>query len=249
MNEETLFFPSVKKKILKRRQLADEVIAELHEILTSGKYKEGDRFPPESELGEMLNVSRTTIREAVKVLAKTGYLEVQQGRGTFVSRKNPGKEPLEQRLSRASLQEINEVRFFLDIGIAKLAAERRTEEDLAILRKHLDERIEARRCGDLQTCLECDIEFHIAMANASKNRILVDIFTAFSDVLRDFVYRVKKINIPLEYQGILEDHKRLYLAVEAQDADMAVANAQSYLNKIDKKLAGVHESVFNGDNS
>lgn len=224
------------KKNLKRRQLADEVIAELHALLASGRYKEGDRFPPEPELGEMLNVSRTTVREAVKVLAKTGHLEVQQGRGTFVAKPAPGKEPLEQRLSRASLQEINEVRYFLDLGIARLAAERRTDEDLHIMRRLLEERIQAKERGDFKTCVERDIEFHKAMAEASKNRILVDIFTAFTDVLRDSIYHIKENDIALDYQEILEDHKKLYAAVEAGDLDKAVSNAHSYLYEIDKKI-------------
>jgi DNA-binding FadR family transcriptional regulator len=230
----------VKKKNVRRRPLADEVIAELHELLASGRYKEGDRFPPESELGEMLSVSRTTIREAVKVLAKTGHLEVQQGRGTFVARPDPGKEPLEQRLSRASLQEINEVRGFLDIGIARLAAERRTEEDLKVMRKLLDKRIEAKRHGDFHACVERDIEFHKAMAKAGKNQILEDIFSTFSDVLRDSFYDMKESEISLDYEKILEDHKRLYAAVEARDMERAASIAHSYLYEIDSKIGAGH---------
>jgi DNA-binding FadR family transcriptional regulator len=236
VSNDTPFPQSAEKRGVKRRQLVDEVIAELHRLLALGYYKEGDRFPPEPKLGEMLNVSRTTVREAVKVLAKTGRLEVQQGRGTFVVRPTPGKEPLEQRLGRAGLLEINEARRILELGIVRLAAERRTEDDLRVLREVLEKRAEATERGDFQTCVERDIEFHKAMADAGKNRILVDIFAAFTDVLRNSIHQIKEYNIALNCRKILEDHKKLYAAVEAQDTEKAASNVHSYLFEIDRKI-------------
>jgi DNA-binding FadR family transcriptional regulator len=228
----------VKNRNLKRKHLVDLVITELHGLLDSGQYKEGDRFPTEPELCEMLNVSRTTVREAVKVLAKIGHLEVHQGKGTFVNQYRPDREPLGLRLNRASLQEVSEVRHLLELGIVRLAAERRTDGDLKILRELLEERIEAKQRGDFKACVEYDIEFHKAMAGACKNKILEEIFTTFTDALRNAIHQMKANAIDLNYEEILDAHKKLYAAVEAQDVESAIANATSYLDEIERKIKG-----------
>jgi DNA-binding FadR family transcriptional regulator len=214
----------------------DTVLEQLQCLLASGTYKEGEKIPPEMELGAMLGVSRTAIREAVKVLSKAGLLEVQQGRGTFVARHVPSSEPLDQRLHRANLQDIFEVRRMLDVGIAELAPLRRTNDDLKKMRKFLKKRMEAQKAGDHRACVDHDIDFHQAMAQASKNQVLADMFSAFSDVLRSALYDIRQSDLGVDYKKVLAGHCTLYEAVKNRDQARAIACVHDYLDETGRNL-------------
>ncbi|MDR0827541.1 MAG: FadR family transcriptional regulator [Desulfovibrio sp.] len=211
--------------IVRRRQLVDEVITCLHELLASGQYKEGDKIPTEAKLGEMFTVSRTTVREAIKVLANTGMLEVQQGRGTFVAKRCAGKEPLERRLIRATEPEVYEARLLLETDIARLAAQRRTDEDLRKMRWYMEESATALKRGDINNYLSCDVQFHVAVAVASKNAVLVDVYSAFTDVLHDSLRRSWEQNPSIDIEqrraAILQSHEKIYQAIYEADPDNA----------------------------
>jgi DNA-binding FadR family transcriptional regulator len=224
--------------IVRRRQLVDEVISCLHELLASGKYKEGDKIPTESKLGEMFTVSRTTVREAIKVLANTGMLEVQQGRGTFVSKRSPGTEPLARRLIRANEQEVYEARLLLETDIARLAAQRRTDEDLRKMRWYMEESSNSLKRGDVDNYLSCDVQFHVALATASKNMVLVDVYGAFTDVLLDSLRRSweqnSNVNMEQRRNNILQSHAELYQAIYEADPEKAARVAATFIGEMYK---------------
>ncbi|MDR3176902.1 MAG: FadR family transcriptional regulator [Desulfovibrio sp.] len=222
------------RRIVRRRQLVDEVISGMHELLASGGYKEGDKIPTESQLGDMFTVSRTTVREAIKVLANTGMLEVQQGRGTFVARRAPGKEPLENRLVRAREQDVYEARLLLETDIARLAAQRRSEADLHVMRRCMEECEAAFRQGDAGRYLSYDAEFHVAMAEACKNAILLDVYVAFSDALRDSLRRRWERDAVSEDRraGMLAYYRELYQAICDREPDKAAAAAAAYIGQM-----------------
>jgi GntR family transcriptional regulator, transcriptional repressor for pyruvate dehydrogenase complex len=174
---ETLTRPS-------RRSLVDLVIARIQQQISLGVLTPGKRIPTETELGDALGVSRTTIREAVVVLAHMGLLEVRQGDGTYVTTSAPGNESLGQRLRRAAALEVYEVRRPLEIETARLAATRRTEGDVRRLRDLLAERDKLRAAGKSDQAVDTDVEFHRTIAVASKNAVLADVYNAFSIALR-----------------------------------------------------------------
>ncbi|MDR1489067.1 MAG: FadR family transcriptional regulator [Desulfovibrio sp.] len=223
-------------RIVRRRQLVDEVIAGMHELLASGRYREGDKIPTEGQLGEMFTVSRTTVREAIKVLAKTGILEVQQGRGTFVARRAPGKEPLENRLVRAREQDVYEARLLLETDIARLAAQRRSEEDMLVMRRCLEECEMAFKQGDAGRYLSYDAEFHVAMSEACKNAILLDVYVAFSDALRDSLRRRWELDWSAGSEerraGMLASYRDLYQAICDGEPEKAAAAAAAYIGQM-----------------
>src|SRR5689334_9688225 len=101
--------------LIPRRSLADEVAAQLQQQITQGKYKTGEQLPIEPELMKSFGVGRSTIREAIKVLVNSGLLRVQQGLGTFIEGTEGIKEPLSQRLKRADINDLEEVRQILEI--------------------------------------------------------------------------------------------------------------------------------------
>ncbi|HBS61041.1 MAG: FadR/GntR family transcriptional regulator [Bacillota bacterium] len=223
-------------RTVKRRQLVDEVISQLQEQISVGVYKIGAKIPTEPELMEQLGVSRTTVREAVRVLASAGLLEVRQGDGTYVRASSTEVEPLEQRLRRASVLEIFEVRQLLEIEIAKIAALRRTDQDLLAMNAGLEKKEQARREHNLESYIEGDIAFHNAIAVASKNTVLIDLYAAFSHTLhvglKDLFNNIMPTN-----ERILYNHRQLWQAIKAQNPEDAQKWTLASLNDTMHRLS------------
>ena len=174
-----------KSTVIRRKSLAEEVAEQLQKQIIGGELKEGDKLPIEAELMEIFGVGRSSIREAVKRLENMGYLKVRQGKGTFIAAPTPAKEPLEQRLKRADIQELYEVRNILESAIAEMAAQRHTGQDLEEMMKHLKERKEAAETGALAECIEADIKFHVSVAKAAHNETLLELYSSVANRLLD----------------------------------------------------------------
>jgi DNA-binding FadR family transcriptional regulator len=219
-------------KIKKPSKLADQVILRLQKEITSGKFKEGDKIPAEPELMERYNVGRSTIREAIKTLANIGVLYVQQGSGTFVTSGKNLSEPLGQRLRRAEVNEVNEVRTLLEQEIIRLAVTNRKAKDIKTMQQALTARGKAIDAGDYETCKEADINFHTAIAKASGNSVLADLYETFTHSIRSFFHHRDvdgDINV---FAGTTKLHEQLFAAIESQNEKKALSiNSQILANK------------------
>ena len=145
---------------IQKKSLAEEVSSLIREQINDGKLTKGEKLPTEPELMKLFGVGRSTVREAIKMLVNMGYLSVQQGRGTFVESVTETNEPFHQRLKRADIQELREVRDIIEAPIARLAAQRRTKTDLENMKRHIQERGEAAKSGDVGRYIAADINFH-----------------------------------------------------------------------------------------
>jgi DNA-binding FadR family transcriptional regulator len=171
---------------VKRRGLVEQVAHELQHRISLGDWTAGSKLPTEPELMALFEVGRSTVREAVKVLAHAGMVTVRQGDGTYVRPLSP-TESLERRLRRAAILEVYEVRKALEIEGARLAAARRDETDLAMMADALARRAAAKKIDDEAEFVEADIAFHQAIAVASKNAVLADLYRAFTSALRNAI--------------------------------------------------------------
>jgi len=156
--------------------LAEVVAGNLKMLIKSGKFKTGDQLPSEPELMQQFGVGRSSIREAVRILANCGLVNVKQGLGTFVTLSQGIDEPLHQRLKRVGNEDLKEVRQLLELKAAEKAALNRTPKDILKLSALLKKRKQAAEKQDTEDCIEADIQFHIAIAEASKNDILADLY-------------------------------------------------------------------------
>ena len=163
-----------------RHSLADAVVSRLQQQLSLGVYQPGDKLPSEPELMTQFGVGRSTIREAVRILSNTGLLSVRQGSGTIVQSQSGIAEPLQQRLRRADAGDLDEVRQLLELKIAEKAALNRSKKDIAKMKALLEKREAAARAGDVETAIDIDIRFHIAIAVAAANDILADLYRTFA---------------------------------------------------------------------
>jgi DNA-binding FadR family transcriptional regulator len=162
-------------KIIKK-SLAEEIAEKLKEQIAGGHYQINDKLPTEPELMAEFGVGRSSIREATKSLVQSGLLRIQQGAGTFVERATSNPEPMEARLKRARSQDLDEVRQLLEMKIAEKAAINRSQKDIFVMKGHLENRKKAAEAGLLEECIEADVRFHIAIAEAAKNEILSDLY-------------------------------------------------------------------------
>lgn len=220
-------------RAVQQKKLVDQVIQQLQEKISLGAFQPGDKIPTEPELMSSFSVGRSTIREAIKVLVQAGLLEVRQGAGTFVL-KSLTKEPFDQRLRRASILEVYEVRKILELEIAKLAAERRSVENIEYMTECLNKRRKARLHNDLKAYVGSDLDFHLTLAVASQNSVLVDTYRSFSSALRD---ALEQFAADAElYQNQIEIHEKLLEAIKRQDVKDAEHWAAENIIRTTKSL-------------
>lgn len=226
-----------------RLGLPDQVVAELLRAVASGTYPPGSRLPPEAELAARARVSRLTLREAVKVLRDKGVLRVEQGRGTFVnpptswSALDPDLLASRTALTGGRLApQVMEARRVVEVGIAGLAAERRTHEDLAAMRGVVDEMRAAHARGDVEAFSAADGAFHETVLHASGNPFLAALF----EPIRTLVHQVR---LSTAYEDLTREqaiaaHTRILEAVEAQDPDAARRAVSDHLDDTARSVLG-----------
>ena len=172
--------------IIQKKSLADMIAETLKQQITEGTYRAGDKLPTELELMKTFGVGRSSVREAVKLLVNMGVVRVQQGSGTFVAVPS-NNDDVNIKMSTADRTELDEVRKILDIAIVEKAVARRTEKDIERMRASLEKRKVNAEKGLLEECIEADLNFHIAIADAAHNRILADIYrSAATHLLSEF---------------------------------------------------------------
>ncbi|WP_317047831.1 FadR/GntR family transcriptional regulator [Chitinophaga parva] len=218
--------------VIKKRSLADEVASALQEQIAKGVYKIGDKLPIEPELMKQYGVGRSTIREAIKTLVNAGLLRVQQGLGTFVESMHVHAAPIDQRLKRANLHDLNEVRQLLEMKIAEKAARYRTAEDISAMQACLDRRLAAANAGQLEQTIDADIAFHTAIATAARNEILSDLYQAVSVHLKKgFAKLYNDTGIFLRSHAL---HVQLCQAIADQDQKKAWNTVGAIIDNTDK---------------
>jgi DNA-binding FadR family transcriptional regulator len=205
---------------MKSERLSDQISVRIRQDILKEKYKAGEKIPTERELMGTYAVGRSTIREAIKSLAMAGIVRVQQGNGTIVNEENPF-QTIDERLKNADFDEINTVRKLLEEEIVKLAVEHHTIEQLQEMEHQLALRKQAIADEDRQQCTNADIAFHTAIAKASSNKVLLNLYQHFTHTIRSFFSR-------RELQGIGHFamshhlHEDLYKAIKGKRKKQAL---------------------------
>lgn len=214
---------------VRSRKLGDLVIQQIQEKISLGIFAPGAKIPTEPTLMAQLGVGRSTVREAIRVLVSAGLLEVRQGDGTYVLDRVTGHEPLEYRLRRATAQEIREVRRIIEVETARLAALNRTQADIEAMRECLAQKRAAQEAGDTHGYVTADIAFHAAVAAASGNGLLADLYRSFCMVFQDFLDSLIADRGVNQYQDRI--HNGLLEAIAQKDPERAVAFAMEALDR------------------
>ncbi|MDT0344879.1 FadR/GntR family transcriptional regulator [Streptomyces litchfieldiae] len=209
----------------RRSALADQVISQLRQQITSGEWPVGSRIPTEPELVEQLGVARNTVREAIRALAHNGLLDIRQGSGTYVAATSELAGVMHRRFADADPRDVAELRSTLEAAAARLAARRRTEQELRQLTTLLGRREAAWSAGEVDRFVEADATFHMAVVQASHNEVLTALYADLGTVVRAFLRG--EVGDELRPEDHV-DHARLVDAIRASDAEAAAAEAGSY---------------------
>ncbi len=211
-----------------RKTLADEVADRIREEILSSKLEVDQKLPTEAVMSQRFGVGRSTVREAVRMLVHAGILRVQQGVGTFVEAVTGIHEPFLKRVKRADHEDLDEVRKLLEMKIAEKAARNRTESDMEAMAAFLELRNQAADAKDLPACVEADIHFHTALAWASQNELLAELYqTLAAQLKRWFIEQMDSTDSFVRTQGL---HEKLFDCVKRKDCAGAWKQAEKIIN-------------------
>ena len=181
---------------IKAKTKCDLTTEAILSMIASGEYRAGDRLPPEGELTERFEVSRVTLREALKRLNTMGVLTIRQGDGTYV--RDPDVKTVVRPLISGmvvqdlSAEELYDARLFMEVGTVRLAARKRKEEDITALRELLAEMEKTLEPFDSEAFRVLDGQFHELIGKISGNHVLLSIYTALRELIR---YYINQANI------------------------------------------------------
>ncbi|MFC9789158.1 FadR/GntR family transcriptional regulator [Rhodococcus sp. NPDC127528] len=216
---------------LRRNLLADQAADLLVRRLAAGEWEVGAKLPGETTLAAELGVGRSTVREALRMLAGQGLLRARQGAGVFVERTEPVRgDGWESVLRAQTIAAVVEVRNAIEVEAARLAAGRADEEDVRAMRRALDRRGEAFADGDREF-VDADIDVHRAVVVAAHNPVLTELFETFVPRLTDaMVEMVELLGVrDRDPDPDADEHRALVDAVVSGDAEAAAAISRAHL--------------------
>ncbi|HET9654526.1 MAG TPA: FadR/GntR family transcriptional regulator [Kineosporiaceae bacterium] len=212
----------------RRTGLIDQVIEQLREQILAGTWPIGSRIPTEAELAQLTGTSRNTVREAVQSLVHAGLLERRQGSGTYVLAASELAGAVSRRVAGAHQHHVLEVRRALEAGAARLAAQRRTPQDVARMRELIAARNAAAERGDLAEVAANDFALHRAIGQAAHNPVLTDLYehlldAIYASILHNTMHG--RAQDPNEHLGLIE-------AIWEQDEDRAASEVACDLGHV-----------------
>jgi GntR family transcriptional regulator, transcriptional repressor for pyruvate dehydrogenase complex len=220
-------------KVVQTSRIYEQIVQQIEDSILKGDLKESDQLPAERELAHQFGVSRTAVREAVRTLREKGLVEAYPGRGTFIT--NGTSHSFRQTLDRmmrsgpsegtANLAEVREI---LEPEIAALAAQRADEEMLSAMREAITV-MDATR-SDAEAFIEGDLDFHLALAEAAANPLILSLIDSIVGLLRE--QRMRTYFVKGGPERGQYHHKRIFDAIEHRDPQGAREAMRAHLRQV-----------------
>jgi len=220
-------------KVIQTSRLYEQIVRQIEESIQKGALKEGSQLPAERDLAQQFGVSRTAVREAIKALQEKGLVDALPGRGTFVT--NGTSNSMRRSLDRiiksgetdgwAYLMEVREI---LEPEIAALAAVRAGDQEIATMREVSSVMDQAGL--DPDAFIEADLDFHLALAEAAGNPIVLSLIDSIVGLLREQRLRIFHVHGGAERGQ--QHHKRILDAMERRDPQAARAAMKAHLLQV-----------------
>jgi len=220
---------------IERKKISLQIVEQIQELITSGKLKVGECLPPERKLMKVFSVSRPTLREALNMLATMGYIEQAERQRTKVKSLIPGSitDPMQMMLKENAhtALELIEARSIIEIGNARLAAIRATDEDIVALEKCIED-IRSKQ-GKYPGLTDADADFHQTIARATHNNTLAHLMYSIYHLLKEkvvFCYYTEHTDY------IFSQHCDIVDAIKLRDEQQAAEAMEAHLAFIKKLL-------------
>lgn len=225
-----MFEPSPKNR------LPENIVKNLLALLKEKKLQPGDRLPPERELAERLQVSRPSLREALRALSIMHVVEIRQGSGTYISALEP-KSLVEHldfvfALADSTYLSLFEARKVIEVGICGLAAQRITDAEISRLEECLSKSLLGLNNADLY--LQADVELHEIITEAAASPILGRVMASISHLGR--ASRQRTVVLPGIAHQVIEDHRAIVHALKMRDPEAARLAMYQHLTHVEERL-------------
>jgi GntR family transcriptional repressor for pyruvate dehydrogenase complex len=220
-------------EVIRRNKVYEEVAKQIERLILK-KLKPGDKLPSERELAEMLQVSRSSIRDAIRGLELMGLVEPRQGAGTIVrelsaeSVVNPFAKSLKHQ--RDQVSELLDFRKMLEPPLAARAATHATDDDIAEMEEILQRQETKMALGE--AAVAEDTEFHYSIALASGNTVVLKVLDVVMDLLRET--RERSLQVEGRAQRSLAGHRRILAAIKRRDAESAKAAMRRHVEDVEE---------------
>lgn len=220
-------------KAIQSSRLYEQIVQQIEESIRTGELRAGSQLPAERDLAKQFGVSRTAVREAIKALQEKGLVDAFPGRGTFVTNgtSNSMRRSLDRLVKsgeesgRAYLVEVREI---LEPEIAALAALRADDEEVATMREAVT--VMDKAAWDSDAYIEADLDFHLALAEAAGNPIVLSLIDSIVGLLREQRLRIFRVEGGPDRGQ--HHHRRILEAIERHDAPGARAAMQAHLSQV-----------------
>ena len=227
--------PTIKSdfEVVRRNKVYEEVAKQLERLILK-KLQPGDKLPSERELAEMLGVSRSSIRDAIRSLEMVGLVEPRQGAGTIVRELsaetlvNPFANALKHR--EALVTELLDFRKMIEPPLAARAAAHASPDELSEMEEILQR--QARNMADGEATIAEDTEFHYGIALASGNTVVLKVLDILMDLLRDT--RERSLQVAGRAEKSLAGHRRILAAIKRHDAESAKSAMRRHIEDVEE---------------
>jgi GntR family transcriptional regulator, transcriptional repressor for pyruvate dehydrogenase complex len=227
-------------KRIKPRKIYEEVAEALIDMIKSGQLKSGDKLESVQQLAENFQVGRSAVREALSALRAMGLVEMHQGEGTYVREFDSKMLSLPVYIAvlmkKEDVKNLLEVRRILEVGAVQAAAARRTDEQLAEIKEALDQ---METANDQELGEEADFRFHMAIAKASQNELLIGLMNNVSEMMVTTMRETRRLWLYSEkstLDRLWKEHQQIYQAIEAEDGTEAQNLMLDHLQSVEEVL-------------
>ena len=226
-------------KQIKAYKISEEIVGQIKSLIKEGKLQPGEFLPPERELSELLGVSRSSLREAINILQTLGFVEIQKRKGAFIKSVSAAivTDPLKQIIEEdpRKLFELYEFRKDIEMASIYKAALLRKRADLSRMRRHLFKmRDDAKKSFIL---LDDDLNFHLAIAQATQNFMRAHILKTIYELAGDFMETVvKRIIEKEEVTTLYRQHEGIYEAILERNQSAARLKMERHLTWVIERL-------------
>lgn len=224
---------------LKSEKLSEKAIKEFEKMIEEGALKPGDKLPSERDLSQQMGISRGILREALRTLESKGYINRKSGGGTYIREltdvQSAGQK-LINALKHATYLDLLEIREILEQKIVMLAIQRATNEDILEMEKILE------HCQDVNKYdSKIDHAFHLSIASAAKNTLMVNFIAANLELIKDITARTH--NNPSRLKEMINEHKKIMDAIKSRDAEKAQEAMNEHLCNVRKAIEKSFEDM------
>jgi GntR family transcriptional repressor for pyruvate dehydrogenase complex len=226
---------------VERSALPDQIADRILQMIKDRQLKPGDKLPPERELSTMMNVGRPALREALRALAMMNIIEIRQGTGAYVTQLDTAQ--LVQHLdfvfslNDTAIMDLFDARKIVEAGIAELAAQHITDEDITLLEASLQK--SADSAHDPELFLLADLELHTLIATITRNPILIRFIESIHQL--GLASRRRTGRLSGVTQQSMSDHHHIVEALKARDPEAAREAMLAHLGNVEKKLRSLVE--------